>query len=158
MELDITGIAITVVVVVGMLFATKTLLHYQNSNSKYVKGKMKEQDEYVEYLKKQMRIYKNKVSNSQKPPLVDVNLSEEGAIEQAIPALIAKYGSMAPTWLKPLLNTPGIAKFAVDMAKEHPEEAKNLLSQFIGKKSDESRTNNGESSEESTVSKQYNGA
>lgn len=55
-------------------------------------------------------------------------------LEQVIPELAQNYATNAPTWLKPLLNDPNVVKYGIQLAKEHPEDAKKFLERFVGKK------------------------
>ena len=156
-ELDVTFVAIAVMVIFASLVTIKIFLSYQNQGSKYLKLKMKEMEDFQLYQKQQLRVYKNKVSNSHIRPTVEANLETDGSMEQMIPALISKYQSQAPSWLKPILSTPGITEWAIGMAKENPEQAKNLLSQFIPKKGNDVSTTDAETSTKNSL-EQYSGA
>ena len=156
-EFDVTFIGITLIAVIGIIFTTKVIMSHQGTGSKYLRMKMKEMEDVIDFQKKQVARYKAKAAHNEVAPRIEADLETDGSIESVIPQIIAKYGSMAPAWMRPLLNTPGIAQFAIDMAKEHPEEAKNLLSQFVGKKNDVS-TKSSESGTQSSIDNTFSGA
>ena len=111
MELDITAISISIIAVIGIVFASKTILNHQNQGSKYTKSKIKEQDEYVLFLRKQIQVYKNKASNMQKPPQIDGNIEE---LDGILPELVGQFSQYAPKWMQPFLQDENAQKWILD--------------------------------------------
>jgi len=130
-EFDITPIAVTLIAVIGMIMGSRVILNYQNSGSKYIKSKVKEQDEYVTYLKKQAQVYKNKASNMEKPPQIEGDVNELGDI---MPDLVAQFSQYAPKWMRPFLQDENAQKWILDYVQKNPETAKKWFGKMIGKK------------------------
>ena len=131
MEIDITAIAIAIIAVIGIVFAGKTILNHQNQGSKYTKSKIKEQDEYVLFLKKQIQVYKNKASNMQKPPQIDGDIDELGDI---LPDIVSQFSQYAPKWMQPFLRDENAQKWILDYVTKNPEAAKKWFGKMVGKK------------------------
>ena len=131
MELDITAISISIIAVIGIVFASKTILNHQNQGSKYTKSKIKEQDEYVLFLRKQIQVYKNKASNMQKPPQIDGNIEE---LDGILPELVGQFSQYAPKWMQPFLQDENAQKWILDYVTKNPETAKKWFGKMIGKK------------------------
>jgi len=131
MEYDVTAIAITIIVMIGAIFSSKMILGHQSTGSKYVKLKMREMEEYADYQKKQIQVYKNKASNMQKPPQIDGDIDELGDI---LPDLVGQFSQYAPKWMQPFLQDENAQKWILDYVQKNPETAKKWFGKMIGKK------------------------
>lgn len=143
-EIDLTAVSIAVIAVLGIVFGSKTVLNYQNTGSKHLKSKMKEQDEYVVYLKKQMQMYKNKASNMERPPQIEGSIDEIGDI---LPDIVGQFSDYAPKWMRPFLKDENAQKWILDYVTKNPDKAKEWFGKMIGKKIG---TKSGENGQEST--------
>jgi len=130
-EIDITAVSVAVIAVVGMILGSKTILNYQNQGSKYTKAKVKEQDDYVGYLKKQIQVYKNKASNMERGPQIDGDINE---LDEILPNVVSEFADFAPKWLQPILKDTESQQWILKYVQEHPEVAKKWFGKIIGKK------------------------
>lgn len=133
-NIDITAISVTIIAVIGIIFTSKVVLGHQGSTSKAVKQKIKDYEEYTEFLKKQVRIYKNKVSNSERGPRLDGSLDDIGEI---LPNLISQFGDYLPKWAQPLIKDKNTQEMLLKYVQENPDKAKQYLGKLIGKKDNE---------------------
>jgi len=131
MELDITAIAVTLIAVIGLVLGSKVFLSSQTTGSKYLKLKMKEMEDYNEYLKKQNRTYKSKISGIERGPRIDGDISELGGI---LPELITQFSNYVPKWLQPFVNDPKAQEWIMKYVQENPDKAKEWFGKIVGKK------------------------
>lgn len=101
---------------------------------RHLKQRVVDFEELLKLKTKECNQWKGRYNAREKGPSIE-NGQEGQDLEIIIPNLAQSYVSNAPTWLKPLLSNPDVVKYAVKIAKEHPEQAKQLLGKFIGKKS-----------------------
>jgi len=133
-SLDITSISITIIAVIGMVFTSKIVLGHQGSSSKAVKQKIKDMEDYTEFLKKQVRVYKNKVSNSERGPRFDGDLDN---ISDILPNIIGQFSDYLPKWAQPLLKDKDTQEMLLKYVQENPDKAKAYLGKLIGKKDEQ---------------------
>ena len=130
-NLDITAISITIIAVIGIIFTSKVVLGHQGTTSKAVRQKVKDMEDYTEFLKKQVRVYKNKVSNSERGPRIDGSLDDMGEL---LPNLISQFGDYLPKWAQPLIKDKNTQEMLLKYVQENPDKAKQYLGKLIGKK------------------------
>lgn len=130
-ELDLTPILVSIVAAIGIIFTSKTILNHTGSNSKVLKNKIKDHEEYEKYLKKMVTTYKNKANSMEKGPAIEGELSE---LESLIPDLVSQFGDYAPKWLQPLLKDQEAQKWILDYVGKNPDKAKQFLGKMVGKK------------------------
>ena len=128
---DITPIIVGIAVVIGGYLTANVMIKHKDSSSKYTKSKMKEQDEYVEFLKKQMRTYKAKASNIEKGPQIEGDVSELGGL---IPELVGQFGDYLPKWAQPFVKDPDMQKWLFEYIEKNPDKAKQWFGKIIGNK------------------------
>jgi len=131
LEFDFTAVSITIIAVIGMIFGSKTILNYQNQGSKYTKAKVKEQDEYVKYLKSQITIFKNKANNMERGPQIEGDINE---LDGILPNVVSEFADFAPKWLQPILKDNESQQWILKYVQEHPDVAKKWFSKIVGKK------------------------
>ena len=119
-------------VIVGGLIAFYYLKTRQNT-PKHLKQRAADLDELLKMKIKESNKWKGRFNSRNAGPTIEKG-QEELDLEKIIPELASNYLPNAPTWLKPLLQDPGVVKYGIQLAKEHPEDAKKLLGKFIGKK------------------------
>lgn len=119
-------------IIAGGLLGFYYLKTRQNT-PKYLKLKLGDQSEIIKGLKTEAKSWKGKFHARNAGPVLEKEPSDD--ITQVIPELARSYAPNAPNWLKPLLDDPEIIKWAMNLAKEHPEQAKNWLSKFVKKQS-----------------------
>lgn len=132
LEIDLTWIIISITGIIGALLGSKMVLNHQTTGSKYSRSKVKELEEYTEYLKKQMRVYKNKASNIDRGPSYEGNIEE---IDSVIPNIVGEFADYAPKWLKPILKDKESQKWILDYIGKNPDKAKEWFGKLT-KKSD----------------------
>jgi len=128
---DITFIAITCIVGIFALFAAKIFLGHQGTGSKYLKMKMKEMEDVIEFQKKQVMRYKNKASQMEVAPSFD----GDGELTDFLPDIVGQVGDFLPKWAQPFLKDPEMVKYAIEYAGKHPDVAKKWFGKLVGKKS-----------------------
>ena len=88
----------------------------------------KQQDEYVQEVKRKNRSLQNKLNSMQKGP----ELSEIGDLEGALPDLLGQVENILPKWAtKFLKGNPDLVNTVVNYAKENPDKAKELIGKFV---------------------------
>lgn len=122
---------------------------YDSVEQRTMKSRVQLMAEYAADLKKDLQRTRGKLSQYNTMPQVEGNL-EDGNLEQLIPKLMTEYSGMAPKWAKPFLSDPNISGYLIKLAKEHPEQAKSFMKQFIGSKI---TNGSGSSDEESEATK-----
>lgn len=132
-NIDITAISITIISVIGIIFTSKVVLGHQGTTNKAVKQKLKDMEDYTEFLKKQVRVYKNKVSNSERGPQIDGSLDD---LSELLPNLISQFGDYLPKWAQPLIKDKNTQEMLLKYVQENPEKAKMYLGKLIGKKNE----------------------
>ena len=123
-------------VIVGGLVAFYYLRTRQNT-PKHLKQRAADLDELLKMKTKESNKWKGRFNSRNAGPVVvsdNSDSSDELDLEKIIPELAQNYLPHAPTWLKPLLQDPGVVKYGIQLAKDNPEKAKELLGKFIGKK------------------------
>ena len=123
-------------VIVGGLIAFYYLKTRQNT-PKHLKQRAADLDELLKMKTKESNKWKGRFNSRNAGPVVVSDNSDSGDelnLEKVIPELAQNYLPHAPTWLKPLLQDPGVVKYGIQLAKENPEKAKELLGKFVGKK------------------------
>ena len=135
--MDFTLIFVTISAIIGSYFISKVFISNKENSSKSVKGKMREQDDYIEFLKKQMRTYKNKASNMEKGPEIDGSLDD---LDSVLPNLLNEFTPYAPKWLKPFLGNPDMQKWLLEYATKNPEKVQGMIGKIIKKKGVEDKS------------------
>ncbi len=126
---------IVIVTMMGFTLGLKWLMTRVHTPKRY-KEQLTDQDEIIKGLKTQIKQWKGKFHARNNPPTVSNEIQESEDLEKILPDLAQNYAPHAPNWLKPLLQDPEIIKWAVGLAKEHPEQAKNWLGKFVRKQSE----------------------
>ena len=132
-NIDLTSISIAIIAIVGVFFTAKVVTGHQGNSSKAVRAKMREMEDYTEYLKKQVRVYKNKVSNSERGPRFDGSLDD---LSEVLPNIISEFGDYLPKWAQPLLKDKNTQEMLLKYVQENPDKAKQYFNKLIGKKDD----------------------
>lgn len=100
-------------------------------------------DEYSGKLKRNMERYVAELEEDNKVLVKQMNAMKKGARIseedlndplQAIGALLPQFEHLVPAKFKPFLRDPKAMEFIAGIIKEHPEEAKKLLQNFVSKK------------------------
>ena len=128
---DFTVISVTIIVVLGLIYGSKTFLGHQSTSSKALRSKMKEMEEYTVFLKKQVQTYKNKVSNAERGPQIEGSVDELGEL---VPDLVGQFADYLPKWAQPFAKDPEMQKWILNYIQEHPDKAKTWFSKMVGKK------------------------
>jgi hypothetical protein len=134
MELDFTPILVSIVLVIGIIMTTKAFMVHKSTGSKTLKNKIKDHEDYEQYLKKQITVYKNKSNNMEKGPQIEGDIDSLGDI---LPNVVGEFADFAPKWLKPFLKDPESQKQIIGYITKNPEVAKKLFGKIVGKKSTE---------------------
>lgn len=119
-------------IIAGCLLGFYYLKTRQNT-PKHLKQKASDFEELLKLKTKECNQWKGRFNSRNVGPTVQKGEGELD-LEQVIPELAQNYAVNAPTWLKPLLNDPSVVKYGIQLAKEHPEDAKKFLERFVGKK------------------------
>jgi len=118
--------------IVGSFLGFYYLKTRQNT-PKHLKQRATDLDELLKMKIKESNKWKGRFNSRNAGPSIekqDGNLD----LEKIIPELAQNYIQNAPTWLKPLLSNQSVVQYGIKLAKEHPEQAKELLGKFIGNK------------------------
>jgi len=116
------------------------------------------QDE-VKYLKSALKVTKGTLGQRDQGVTMPegTELTEE-SMDGVIRNLISKYSSMAPKKYQFLLQDPAIINFLIAEAKKNPEQAKEVLSHFIGGDLHADQGSSDSKSEESSEAARSEGA
>ena len=128
--IDFTWLILGLCSIAGGLFAVKIVTGHQDSRSKVLKAKLKDMEDYLLFQKKQTQIYKNKVSNSERPPQIEGDIGELDAI---LPDILGDFKHLAPKWLQPLLGNSDMQKWLMDYIGKNPEKAGELFGKIVKK-------------------------
>lgn len=131
MEIEITPIIIVIIASIGGYFISKVMLSHFSTGSKYLKGKMKEMEDYIAYQKKMIQHYKNKASNMERPPQIEGDIDELGGI---LPDLVGQFADYLPNWAQPLVKDPKTQQWLLEYVEKNPDKAKEWFGKLIGKK------------------------
>jgi len=123
---------VILVVIVAGLIGYYWLKTRQNT-PKHLRSRLADDDELIKQYKKQINQWKGRFNARNVGPTIE-KIDGEMDLEKIIPELAQNYIQNAPTWLKPLLGNQAVVKYGIKLAKEHPDQAKELLGKFIGKK------------------------
>jgi len=134
---DITMIAVTLIAVIGAVLTAKVFLGHQGTGSKYLKVKMKEMEDVIDFQKKQVTRYKNKASQIEVGPSFE---ESEGGLSDILPDVISEFGNFLPKWAQPFMKDPEMMKYAIEYAGKHPDIAKKWFGKIMGKKKNEDNT------------------
>jgi len=121
------------------------------------KGKSISQQSFTDQLgilqdeNKQLKNYLKSVKGTvaqmkqglQLPDNTNLDQIDENGSDGLIKGLIAKYSSMAPPQLRPILQDPAIVGFLLEEAKKHPEQTKEVLKHFINTNGSVSKSSDG---------------
>lgn len=113
-------------IVIGAVITARIFTNRPKMQEKYTKKIDNMRDEYIAELEEKMKHYKNKVSNMERGPTVEGDISELDAV---LPELISGFENYAPKWLKPFLKDKNMQSWLIKYAQEHPE----TVSKYIGK-------------------------
>ena len=131
-EFDITMLGMTLIAAIGLVLSAKVALGHQGTGSKYLKMKMKEMEDVIDFQKKQVTRYKNKASQMEVAPQFDEG---EGGLSDILPDIVGDIGQYLPKWVQPFMKDPEMVKYAIEYAGKHPEIAKKWFGKLVGKKS-----------------------
>lgn len=125
---------VILLVIVGGL-CTYYFLKTRQNTPKHLRQKATDFEELLKLKTKECNQWKGRFNSRNAGPTIEKgDIEGDVDLETVIPSLAQNYVQNAPTWLKPLLSNPDVVKYAVKLAKEHPDQAKQLLGKFIGKK------------------------
>jgi len=118
------------VVIVGLLGGAIGLKLASRMGSSMERDQL--QDE-VKFLKGSLKVSKGTIGQQQQGPTLPegTEITEQG-MDGMIRNLISKYSNMAPKRFQFLLRDPAIVNFLISEAKKNPDQAKEVLSHFIG--------------------------
>jgi len=103
--------------------------------------------EELKFLKSSLKVAKGTLGQQlQGATIPEGTKITDESMDEVIRNLISKYSSMAPKKYQFLLQDPAIINFLIAEAKKNPEQAKEVLSHFIG---GDQHANQGSSSAES---------
>ena len=119
--------------IVGCMLGFYYLKTRQNT-PRHLKQRAVDLDELLKMKTKESNKWKGRYNSRNAGPVVAENDGKEADLETVIPQLARDYVKNAPTWLKPILQNEATMKWVVQLAKDHPDEAKQFLGKFIGKK------------------------
>ena len=123
-----------ILVVISTLILGIYYLKTRQNTPRHLKQQVADYEQLLKLKTKETNQWKGKFNAREKGPQLTEVDGNEMDIEKIIPDLAQNYVPNAPTWLKPLLSNPDVVKYAVKLAKEHPEQAKQLLGKFVGKR------------------------
>ena len=123
-----------ILVVVSTLIIAIYYLRTRQNTPKHLKQQVLDYEQLLKLKVKESNQWKGKFNAREKGPVMQQGDAKDMELEDVIPELAKGYIPNAPRWLKPLLSNPDVVKYAVKLAKEHPDQAKQLLGKFVGKK------------------------
>ena len=127
-------------VILGVIVAGFCVLYYLKTRlhgRKFLEEQVIDYEALIKLEKQEVNRWKGKYNARNIGPKIEKSVKngeEELDLEKIIPQLAQNYLPNAPTWLKPLIQDPEALRYLIQLAKEHPEQAKSLLGRFIGKK------------------------
>jgi len=123
---------ILIVIVIGLLgyYFLKT----RQNTPKHMRQKVSDFEELLKLKSKECNQWKGRFNARNIGPKIEKDDGQEMNLDELIPNLAQNYVPNAPTWLKPLLQNQDVIKYVVKLAKDHPEQAKEMLGKFVGKK------------------------
>jgi len=129
-------ILISVAIYMGLILGSLLGFYYLKTRletPKHIRNKLNDANEVIKGLKTEVRQWKGKFNARNVGPAIEKSLDGE-SVEALIPELAQSYVKSAPNWLKPILSNPDVIKYAVGLAKDNPEKAKEFIEKFISKK------------------------
>jgi len=143
-EFDVTFIAIACIISVAGFLSVRVLTNTQTTGSKYLKLKLKELEDYSEYLKKQNRVYKSKIGSIERGPNLEGDINE---LSTVLPQLVSEFGDFVPKWLKPFINDPKMQEWILKYVQDNPDKAKDWFSRIVKKKGSDQEEKTDDASE-----------
>ena len=144
LALAYTIIGVTSSLIVG--FVGYNWVKRRDTDPKIVGKKLKLYEDMIQELEYEVKRWKGKFNQTKQGVYVqgDYDLSNVDSVEALIQSLLPQVKTMLPKNLQGLADDPKIVKMAIDLYKQNPEKAKELLGKFV--KRDSKSTNNEESS------------
>lgn len=129
-SVEINIVYLVAVVIVGLLGGAIGLKLASRMGSSMERDQLQEE---LKFLKGSLKVAKGTIGQQQQGPTLPekTEITEEG-FDGSIRYLISKYSNMAPKRFQFLLRDPAIVNFLISEAKKNPEQAKEVLSHFIG--------------------------
>jgi len=139
MALDfLTILAITLPVVFGLLVLSNLVLKRPKSADKYRSKLDRSREDYIEELEAEVKDAKNTLNSRERGPRVEGSMGE---LENLLPELVGSFDNFAPKWLKPFLRNKEIQSVIIEKVKNDPEKFAGYFSKLVGKKKDDTNTN-----------------
>jgi len=133
--LDLTTVILGPIVaimggIVGIIWAKNSKL-----NPKIVNSRIKHFEDRIDELEIDNKKLRGKIAQSKQIPSVqgDYNLDNIDGVESLIKSVLPHVKGILPKELQSLVDDPGAVKIALDLYKQNPDKAKNILNKFIKK-------------------------
>lgn len=134
--IDLMGVFWGIIGVISVVLAYKLAKFFIMAKSETKAAlRMQIQDlkDVVEHHKKEAQRARGRVGNMMVKPTIDALPENPEEFEGKIRELIRSYGSMAPKWMQPFIQDEKMISFLIQQAKNNPDAAKSMLSNFVFK-------------------------
>ena len=133
LSLFLSILAVTLPICVTGVFIAKIYRKNAALDPKITNKLRKQQDEYIAELEHKVRQKQNKLNSMEKAPSI---IGDKEDIEGILPDIVGELSTHLPKWLQKIVkNNPDLVNQALELAKKHPDKARELFGKFVKTKS-----------------------
>lgn len=105
----------------------------RDTDPKIVGKKLKLYEDMVAELEHEVKVWKGRFNQTKQGVYVqgDYDLSNVDSVEALIQSLLPQVKTMLPKSIQGLADDPKLVKMAIDLYKQNPEKAKEILGKFV---------------------------
>lgn len=130
--INLTWIAITLIMAFAGVILTKNILNLTKEGSKWAKQRSNMQSTYIDDLETKVK----KLQGSLKRQEVGPKYDEDSSFSDIIPSLIGDISQFLPKSLQPLLKDEGLQKVLIKQVMDNPDQFKGIIKGLLKKKGD----------------------